>query len=144
MSCIAAVDPGRDKSGFAVVAPDGNAVFQRILPTHAFIEEMKPFMERYVPVYIVIGNGTTSASMRKRLQSAWPEMQVLVIDEYRTTEEARREYWKVHPPSGWRRLLPLTMQVPPVPVDDFAAVLLARRYLEQHPLTQGNTEEEMK
>ena len=81
--------------------------------------------------------------MRQRLQLAWPELPIFVMDEYRTTEEARREYWKVHPPTGWRRLLPLTLQVPPVPVDDFAAVLLAQRYLEQHPLLHGETEEDM-
>lgn len=144
MRCIAAVDPGRDKSGFAVMTADGNTLFQRIFPTEGFIEEIKPFKDRYAPAYLVLGNGTTSASMKQRLQLAWPECRVFVINEYRTTEEARREYWKVHPPAGWRRFLPLTMQVPPVPVDDFAAVLLARRYLEKHPLSQEDTEEDTK
>ena len=54
-----------------------------------------------------------------------------VVDEYRTTELAKREYWKAHPPTGWRRFLPVTMQVPPEPVDDFVAVLLGRRYIEK-------------
>ena len=35
---------------------------------------------------------------------------------------AKGEYWKANPPNGWRRLIPVTMQVPPVPVDDFVAV----------------------
>ena len=32
---------------------------------------------------------------------------------------------------GWRKLLPVTMQVPPEPVDDLVAVILARRELEK-------------
>ena len=68
------------------------------------------------------------------LESVWaqtyPRLELVVVDEYRTTELAKGEYWKAHPPTGWRRLLPVTMQVPPVPVDDFVAVLLGRRYIQ--------------
>ena len=53
----------------------------------------------------------------------------MVVDEYRTTEMAKKEYWKVNPPRGLKKLIPLGMQVPPVPVDDFVAVILARRYI---------------
>ena len=60
-----------------------------------------------------------------------PALEILVRDEYRTTEMAKGEYWKANPPKGWRRLLPVTMQVPPVPVDDFVAVILGRRYLKE-------------
>ena len=49
--------------------------------------------------------------------------------EYRTTDDAKRAYWAAHPPTGWRRFFPTSMQVPPAPVDDFVAVLLAKRYL---------------
>jgi hypothetical protein len=62
---------------------------------------------------------------------------VLVRDEYRTTELAKGEYWKANPPKGWRRLIPVTMQVPPVPVDDFVAVILARRFLPEEQQSKG-------
>ncbi|HKM17981.1 MAG TPA: pre-16S rRNA-processing nuclease YqgF, partial [Limnochordia bacterium] len=35
-----------------------------------------------------------------------------------------------HPPRGWRRLLPVSLQTPPVPIDDYVAVILAQRYLD--------------
>jgi hypothetical protein len=79
---------------------------------------------------LVMGNGTTSKTAHKRLDAV-PDLELIVRDEYRTTEMARGEYWKAHPPKGWRRLLPVTMQVPPVPVDDFVAVILARRFLKE-------------
>jgi hypothetical protein len=54
---------------------------------------------------------------------------VHIIDETDTTYRARALYFAEHPPRGWRRLLPLGLQVPPGPIDDYAAMLIARRYL---------------
>jgi hypothetical protein len=51
------------------------------------------------------------------------------VNERDSTLEARDLYWKEVPPRGWRRLVPLSLQVPPEPIDDFAAVVLARRHL---------------
>ena len=63
------------------------------------------------------------------LQEVVPTAQL--VDEYRTTDEAKAAYWTAHPPRGWRRLIPRGMLVPPVPVDDFVAVILAQRYLTE-------------
>ena len=52
-----------------------------------------------------------------------------MVDEYNTTQLAKGEYWKANPPRGLKKLIPITMQVPPVPVDDYVAVILARRYI---------------
>ena len=41
------------------------------------------------------------------------------------------DYWREHPPRGLMRLIPVTMQVPPVPVDDYVAVILAERYFDK-------------
>ncbi len=43
--------------------------------------------------------------------------------------EARERYWEHHRRRGWRRLVPSTMLVPPDPVDDFVAFILAERVL---------------
>ena len=79
---------------------------------------------------VVLGDGTTSNSAKQMISSTLPNIHIEIIDEHHTTEEARKLYWKKNPPSGWRRLLPTSMQVPPVPVDDLVAEILARRYLE--------------
>ena len=76
--------------------------------------------------------GTTSREARARLQKALPDLCIEVVDEYRTTDLAKKAYWKAKPPRGWRRLLPVTMQVPPEPVDDFVAVILASRYIKEN------------
>ena len=128
---IAALDPGRDKCGLAVLDDTGKVCLQRVIETTALEQAVQAACHQYHFSQLVEGNGTTSKAARERLQKALPGVEILVVDEYRTTELAKREYWKANPPAGWRRLLPVTMQVPPVPVDDFVAVILARRYLQQ-------------
>jgi len=121
---VAAIDPGRDKCGLAVLAADGSVLFQRLIEKLCQQRARHPFQT------VILGNGTTSEGARRRIVKALPGLELVVVDEYRTTELAKGEYWKAHPPTGWRRLLPVTMQVPPVPVDDFVAVLLGRRYIQ--------------
>ena len=127
---IAALDPGRDKCGFAVLDAGGAVLCQRVIETKNLIMEVSAAKAEYGFSRLVMGNGTTSKTAHKRLDAV-PDLELVVRDEYRTTEMARGEYWKAHPPKGWRRLLPVTMQVPPVPVDDFVAVILARRFLKE-------------
>ena len=130
---IAALDPGRDKCGFAVLDDSGYVLMQRVIDTKNLIEEVNAAKADHGFSRLVIGNGTTSKNAQERLRSV-PDLTLFVRDEYLTTEMARGEYWKAHPPQGWRRLIPVTMQVPPVPVDDFVAVILGHRFLQEGPL----------
>ena len=126
---IVGVDPGRDKCGFAVLSDSGEILCQRVMATENLMTEVNAAKADHGFSRLVIGNGTTSKNAQERLRSV-PDLTLFVRDEYRTTEMARGEYWKAHPPQGWRRLIPVTMQVPPVPVDDIVAEILARRWLE--------------
>ena len=60
-----------------------------------------------------------------------PGFTVYEVDETRSTEEARDLYWELFPPKGWRKLIPLGLQVPPEPLDGLAAVVQVRRFLQQ-------------
>lgn len=131
MERIAALDPGREKCGFAVLAEDGTVLMQRVIETARLVEEVRDAQDAYGFGMLVEGNGTTSREARARLEAALPELRIEVVDEYRTTDLAKKAYWKARPPRGWRRLLPVTMQVPPEPVDDFVAVILASRYIKE-------------
>ena len=126
---VAAIDPGREKCGVAIVDEDGRVVEQAVVPTDWLADELVSRAERYRPERILLGNGTTSRTAEETIRQALPDTPVEIVDEYRTTDEAKIAYWKAHPPTGWRRFFPTGMQVPPVPVDDFVAVILAQRYL---------------
>lgn len=63
------------------------------------------------------------------LKREFIDRDIVLINEYRTTDEARKLYFQENPPKGWKKLIPLGMQVPPVPVDDYAAIVIGRKYL---------------
>ena len=127
-SCVLAIDPGRDKCGVAVLASDGRVLVQRVVPTAELDAAVGELIQSYAPT-VIMGDGTTSADAKKRVEALG--VSVTLVDEYRTTDAAKCAYWEAHPPRGWRRLMPRGMLVPPVPVDDFVAVILAQRFLEK-------------
>ena len=126
MSTVLAIDPGRDKCGIAVLSPQGDVLLHEIVPTGALETRVSELAAEYAP-RIIMGDGTTSAATKARIEAQVGA--VTLVDEYRTTEEGRRLYWAENPPRGWRRLVPRGLLTPAVPVDDFAAVALARRFL---------------
>ena len=126
MSTVLAIDPGRDKCGIAVLSPQGDVLLHEIVPTGALETRVSELAAEYAP-RIFMGDGTTSAAAKARIEAQVGA--VTLVDEYRTTEEGRRLYWAENPPRGWRRLVPRGLLTPTVPVDDFAAVALARRFL---------------
>jgi len=85
------------------------------------------------PDLVVVGDGTKSMQIQAKIREALPGKAVLVMDEHDTTIRARERYWIEIPRRGWRRLLPSSLQVPPVPIDDFVAVILAERVLNVDP-----------
>ena len=123
---VLAIDPGREKCGIAVLAADGRVLMQEVAATAELDAVVGPLIRAYEPT-VIMGNGTTSAAAKERVEELGSE--VILVDEYRTTDAAKCAYWKAHPPRGWRRLVPRGMLVPPVPVDDFVAVILAERFL---------------
>lgn len=130
---IIAVDPGREKCGVAVVAMDRAIVKRIVVATSNLQEELATILACGKIQVLLCGDGTGSvaqAAMLRNLAELY-NVQFLIVDEKYTTEEARKLYWQQQPPSGWRRLLPTTMQTPPVPVDDYVAILLAWKYLKQ-------------
>ena len=125
---VLAIDPGREKCGVAVLASDGRVLVQEVVATAALDAAVGTLIRAYKP-NVIMGNGTTSADAKKRVEALG--VSVTLVDEYRTTDAAKCAYWEAHPPRGWRRLMPRGMLVPPVPVDDFVAVILAQRFLEK-------------
>ena len=80
---------------------------------------------------VVLGNGTGSEEHKQWVEKALPGYPVYIVDEKYSTEEARALYWKLYPPHGLRRLIPLGLQTPPEPLDGYAAVVQVHRFMEQ-------------
>jgi RNase H-fold protein (predicted Holliday junction resolvase) len=127
---VLAIDPGREKCGIAVAEKRSGALYQKVIDTKELISIVKELSEEYQVAVIVMGNGTSSDQAKKNIETFITDKQIdlQLVDEYRTTDAAKIRYCQANPPRGLMRLIPTTMQVPPVPVDDYVAVILAERY----------------
>ena len=131
---IIAIDPGREKCGIAAVASDTHVLCQQVIDTESLAETVKRLITAYAAEKVIMGNGTSHHTAQYALEEilAGTEITLELVDEYRTTDAAKIRYWENNPPRGLWRIVPTTMQVPPVPVDDYVAVILAERYLQSH------------
>jgi len=128
---ILGVDPGSSKTGVALVTAGGEIKNTEVLLMADFTGALEEFLGQQEVSLCVMGNGTTAGAMKAALHELLPSVEIILIDEANSTEEARALYWQLNPPKGLRKLFPLGMQVPPVNLDGLAAVVLVRRYLKK-------------
>ena len=130
---VLAIDPGTAKCGMALVRRDANNTMSLLWRAIAPSDELEAHIDQAYHAapfsLVIIGSGTSSSNAINRVREHMPSMGILVVDEKNTTLQARERYWTHNRRRGWRRLLPSTMQLPPDPVDDFVALILAERVL---------------
>lgn len=130
---IISADPGKDKTGTALVEEDGTLICKKVVPTPHFEEEITPLLEKYKPRAFVMGNGTRHEIMRKRAEVLLKKLEidipVILVNEKYTTEMGEQWYWKDHPARGFAKLIPKGMRTVPVPIDDYVAWIIGCIYL---------------
>lgn len=130
---VLAIDPGSSKCGMALVRRNEKGkidlLWRGIVPTDHLVPKLHEAYSTAPFQMIIVGGGTTSKRVVQRIREYLSSMAVLVVDEKDTTLQARERYWSHNPRRGLRRLLPATLQVPPDPVDDYVALILAERVL---------------
>ncbi len=133
---VLAIDPGRSKVGVAVCEP-GAVLARAVIPREAMPALVQQWQGRYAVTEVVVGNRTGSDAVVAALVGV-AGAPVRRVDEAGTTLRARGRYFLEHPPRGWRRLVPRSLQTPPEAYDDYVAVLLAEAALAGSP-TGGST-----
>jgi len=126
---ILSIDPGREKCGLAVVRQDGCVLHRAIVAAAQIAPTVADLAVRFDVSAVVIGNGTAAHDVTRGLAAVHLPVTPVLVDERHSSEQGRRRYFQENPPRGWRRLLPVSLQTPPRPYDDYVAVVLAERYL---------------
>jgi RNase H-fold protein (predicted Holliday junction resolvase) len=135
---ILSLDPGSHKCGVAVVhceEKQTEVLLQRVVEASKLETSLPVWIKDYKIDVVVLGDATTSQAWRARVEKVISlhvsqPLKIELVKEAGSTLEARTFYWRAHPPRGWRKVLPLSLQTPPEPIDDFAAIVLAERYLQ--------------
>jgi len=147
---ILGIDPGRDKIGWALISSNGDLFLSGICPiseqesfittfirdTDCWQHELSPWVTEKPQIivalpeklsFIAVGNGTGNQETMNLLKRLG--VRTVIVDEKETTLEARELYWNFHRLSWWQRYLPRIMRFPHRPLDDLAALIIARRSL---------------
>jgi len=131
---IIAIDPGREKCGIAVVHQEQGLLIKKVINRLELKSVVQQLIGEYHTSTVVVGDGTSSREAKLTLEQikivGFPLI-IIFVDEHHSTDQARCRYWRENPPKGFKRFIPVTMQVPPCPVDDYVAVILAERYFAE-------------
>ena len=124
------MDPGTRKCGFAVLERIGAPPLALgIVPLEEFGARLGALRDTWTIEMVAIGQGTNAAVVSATVRDAG--LPFALVDERETTLRARARFFDDHPPRGWRRLVPRGMLLPDRPIDDYAALLIAERYLQR-------------
>lgn len=123
------IDPGRSKTGLALVDAAGSILALHIAHTEHIEVELSAFAGKEQLAGIIMGDGTNSKAIGQAVSKVFTAVPLALVGEAHSTEEARSLYWQVNPPRGWRKLVPLGMLVPSEPLDAYAAVVQVKRWL---------------
>jgi RNase H-fold protein (predicted Holliday junction resolvase) len=126
---VLGLDPGTRKCGYALVeGAGGPPLTLGIAPLEALRERLRELLAATPVGVAAIGRGTNAAAVVAIVEALG--LRAELVDEHETTLLARARYFADHPPRGWRRLIPRGMLLPERPIDDYAALLIAERYLK--------------
>ena len=126
---ILGLDPGTRKCGYAVVTGiDEPPLALGIIGVETLAERLREVVAATPVALAAIGRGTNAAVVADVVRSLG--VAVELVDERETSLLARARFFRDHPPRGWRRIVPRGMLLPDRPIDDYAALLIAERFLK--------------
>jgi len=140
MKHLLALDPGSDKCGYAIVRYDLTLVEKGVVYLAELHRTLQRICAKPLPEVIVLGSGTAVKAVSNLIEDLDLGVPVRIGEERNSTREARDRYFIEHPPTGFWKLVPLGLQFPPVPVDDYAALIIAERYILKNRLTEDDNE----
>ncbi len=127
---ILAIDPGKDKCGYAVVNKEKKVYEKGVILTSNLKTYLNKSLNKYSISQFVLGDGTNSDLIKNILLNNF-SLPISMVNEDYTTLEAEKRYRQENS-KGLKKIFSFITWRPSEPVDDFVAVLLAERFLEDN------------
>ena len=129
---ILAIDPGSHKVGYAVVYENLTHGDMGIVSPNELDGIFNKYYSKLEKSVLVIGDGTKSNNICEIFKKLFPDGTIIKVNEKNTTFEARKKYFIENPPKGIWKLIPITMQSPDRPIDDYAAWMIGEKYFNEY------------
>ena len=127
MGKVLSIDPGKSKCGLVLAEISEKKVFKAIILKSKLIGDFVRDLNTYEDIsLIVIGNGTTSREIIKKLD--FFKKEIKTFEEKNTTFRAKSRYFELFPISGLKLLIPREVFILNKNLDAISALIILEDY----------------
>ena len=124
MSRVITIDPGKSKCGLVLAEITEKKVYEAIVVKSELLENyLRKLINTEKISQIIIGNGTTSREIKKKLN--FFKKEIITFEEKNTTYRAKARYFELFPISGLKFLMPREVFILNKNLDAISALILS-------------------
>ena len=121
------IDPGKHKCGLVLAEIGEKKVYKAIILKSELLEDYVKNLNTFEDIAkIIIGNGTSSGEIKKKLD--FFKKEIITFEEKNTTYRAKTRYFELFPISGLRFLIPRELFIINKNLDAISALLILEDY----------------
>jgi RNase H-fold protein (predicted Holliday junction resolvase) len=129
MPRLISIDPGKYKCGLVLAEITEKIVYEAIILESELIEDYVRNLDKVEEISkIIIGNGTTSRDIRKKL--FFFEKEIITFEEKNTTYRAKARYFELFPIKGLKYLIPREIFLLNKNLDAISALIILEDYFK--------------
>ena len=127
MPKVISIDPGKSKSGLVLADINEKKVYKAIILKSELLDNyVRNLINDEDIAEIIIGNGTTSNEIRKKLY--FFKKEIITFEEKNTSYRAKARYFELFPISGLKFLMPREVFIFNKNLDAIAALIILEDY----------------
>ncbi len=127
MSRVITIDPGKSKCGLVLAEITEKKVYEAIVVKSELLENyLRKIINTEKISQIIIGNGTTSREIKKKLN--FFKKEIITFEEKNTTYRAKARYFELFPISGLKFLMPREVFILNKNLDAISALIILEDY----------------
>ena len=127
MARIISIDPGKSKCGLVLAEKNEKKVYKAIILKSDLLEDYVRKLNKDEEISeIIIGNGTTSREIIKKLD--FFKKEIKTFEEKNTTYRAKARYFELFPISGLKFLIPKEVFILNKNLDAISALIILEDY----------------
>ena len=124
---LLSIDPGKYKCGLVFAEKSEQKVYKAIVLESKILEEyIKNLNDVEDITKIIIGNGTASGEIKKKLD--FFKKEIIYFEEKNTTYRAKERYFELFPISGLKSLIPREIFILNKNLDAISALIILEDY----------------
>ena len=124
---LISIDPGKNKCGLVLAEISEKKVYKAIILNSELVEDYLRNLNTLEDISkIIIGNGTTSREIRKKLD--FFKKEIITFEEKNTTYRAKARYFELFPINGFKFLIPREVFILNKNLDAISALIILEDY----------------